>query len=104
MAQRLIGDLRRGGVDAATLDAAGFDEPYPRAGIEWLIATAPEVILDASEDPEMAAHYWARWPSLPAVAAGRTVALPADEVTRPGAYLDRALRRLRAALAAAPSP
>jgi ABC-type Fe3+-hydroxamate transport system substrate-binding protein len=66
--------------------------------LEWLIAAAPEVILDASEDPEDAASYWSRWPSLPAVAAGRVVAIPATEVTLPGPGLDRGLRVLSQAL------
>jgi hypothetical protein len=42
-----------------------FAEPYPRASLEWLIAAAPELILDASDDPEDPRTYWARWPSLP---------------------------------------
>jgi ABC-type Fe3+-hydroxamate transport system substrate-binding protein len=56
------------------------------------------VILDASEEPEPAAAYWARWPSLPAAANGRVVAVPPREVTLPGPYLDRGLRRLAEAL------
>jgi iron complex transport system substrate-binding protein len=78
--------------------AAVFADPYPRVALEWLIAAAPEVILDASEDPADAASYWSRWPSLPAVAAGRVVAVPATEVTLPGPRLDRGLRILREAL------
>jgi len=75
-----------------------FAEPYPRVSLEWLIAAAPELILDASEDPESAAAYWARWPSLPAVAAGRVVGIPASEVTLPGPHPERALARLAAAI------
>lgn len=78
--------------------AAAFSDPYPRVALEWLIAAAPEVILDASEDPEDAASYWSRWPSLPAVATGRVVAVPAREVTLPGPHLDRGLRILSQAL------
>jgi len=90
---------------AAMLEAAGaqnvaaeFEEPYPLVSLEWLIAAAPEVILDASDDPLPAARYWARWKSLPAVASGRVVAIPAAEVTLPGPYPERALRILAAAL------
>jgi ABC-type Fe3+-hydroxamate transport system substrate-binding protein len=93
--------LRAAGAENA---GAVFAEPYPRAGIEWLIAAAPEVILDASEDAQTPQDYWSRWPSLPAVAAGRAVAVPAGEVTRPGPYLDRALLRLAEALGGAPPP
>ncbi len=66
--------------------------------LEWLIAAEPEGILDASEDPEDAASYWSRWPSLPAVAAGRVVTIPASEVVLPGPRLDRGLRILSEAL------
>ncbi len=87
--------LRTAGAENA---AAVFAEPYPRAGIEWLIAAEPDVILDASEDVEDAASHWSRWPSLPAVGAGRAVSIPAASVTRPGPYLDRALRLLARAI------
>jgi len=96
--------------DAGAVNAAaGLGGPYPRAGLEWLIAAAPELILDASEDPKAAASYWSRWPSLPAVASGRVVALPAGEFTLPGPWVDRVLERLAEAihgpgLAARPAP
>ncbi|MGH0032392.1 MAG: ABC transporter substrate-binding protein, partial [Myxococcota bacterium] len=32
----------------ATNLAAGFDEPYPRVGVEWLVAARPERLLDAA--------------------------------------------------------
>jgi iron complex transport system substrate-binding protein len=83
--------LRAVGVDNL---GAVFDDPYPRVGVEWLIARAPELLLDASDDPEPANTHWARWPSIPAVAAGRVVAVTASEVTLPGPYIDRALRSL----------
>jgi iron complex transport system substrate-binding protein len=102
----------RGSFLQAMLEAAGvdnpaavFEEPYPRVALEWLIEAAPEVILDASEDPTDAGAYWARWPSLPAVGSGRVVAIPASAVTMPGADLDRGLRILADALqAAVPAP
>jgi len=75
----------------ATNVAAGWDEPYPRVSLEWLVAQAPEVILDASRDTEPPAAYWARWGSLPAVASGRVVRLPQGEATLPGPALDDAL-------------
>lgn len=84
--------------------AEGFSEPYPRVSLEWLIAAAPEVILDASEDPMPAERYWERWPSLPAVAAGRVVAVPAAEVTMPGPHPERGLRTLAEALRDARTP
>jgi iron complex transport system substrate-binding protein len=87
--------LRAAGAVNAAAELGG---PYPRAGLEWLIAARPDVILDASDEPEDAAAYWSRWPSLPAVASGRVVALPAREVTLPGPWLERALARLAQAL------
>jgi iron complex transport system substrate-binding protein/vitamin B12 transport system substrate-binding protein len=77
---------------------AVFADPYPRVGVEWLIARAPQLVLDASESAEAAADYWARWPSIPAVASGRVVAIPASEVTLPGPHIDRALRSLARAV------
>jgi iron complex transport system substrate-binding protein len=79
--------------------AGGFDEAYPRVALEWLIGAAPEVILDASDDPTEPAAYWARWPSLPAVAAGRVVRID-DAVMLPGPYPDRGLAILAETLRA----
>jgi iron complex transport system substrate-binding protein len=92
-------DAMLGAAGATNLGAA-LGGPYPQAGLEWLIASAPDVILDASEDGQDAKAYWSRWSSLPAVASGRVVALPPAEVTLPGPYVDRGLRRLVAALRA----
>jgi iron complex transport system substrate-binding protein len=95
----------RGSFIDSMLGAAGaenlanvFAEPYPRASLEWLIAAAPELILDASEDPEEPRSYWARWPSLPAVAAGRVHRIEASEVTLPGPFPERSLALLAQAI------
>ncbi len=100
----------RGSFLDAMLDAAGaenpaavFAEPYPRVALEWLLAAAPEVILDASPDASDAASWWSRWPSLPAVRSGAVVAVPAAEVTLPGPYVERGLAILAAALRTAPA-
>src|SRR5262249_12497952 len=75
--------------------ARAFDEPYPRVSVEWLIAMAPDLILDAA-DPASGAHeHWARWPSLPAVEHGRVETLD-RALTIPGPYLDRSLAELGA--------
>lgn len=74
--------------------AREWEDGYPRISLEWLVAKAPEVILDASHDGEPAARYWARYASLPAVAEGRVVALPSGSATLPGPALDEALRLL----------
>jgi ABC-type Fe3+-hydroxamate transport system substrate-binding protein len=71
--------------------AAGFAEPWPRVSREWLIAAAPELILDSSREGGDAQSYWSRWPSLPAVGASRVVRIPEGLATLPGPALDRAL-------------
>jgi iron complex transport system substrate-binding protein len=86
------------GMAGARNAGAELGEIWPRATLEWLVASAPEVILDSDSDPEPAAAYWARWPSLPAVASGRVIAIDAGDVTLPGPDLDRALLRLARAL------
>jgi iron complex transport system substrate-binding protein len=71
--------------------AARYAEPYPRVSLEWLIAAAPDVIIDSADDPMPAAQYWAQWPSIPAVAASRVFDVPAGSVTLPGPFVDRSL-------------
>ena len=71
--------------------------PWPRLAREWLLAAAPELIIDSSPEPEPAAEYWSRWPSLPAVASGRVVQVPQGVTTLPGPALDEALLVLGAA-------
>jgi iron complex transport system substrate-binding protein len=70
--------------------ASELPEPYPRVALEWLIAAAPELILDATEAPPSPAAFWSRWPSIPAVASGGVLALP-PSATYPGPYIDRSL-------------
>ena len=101
----------RGTFVAEMMAAAGaenvgneFAEPWPGVTQEWLLAAAPDVILDASAGAAAdAPKYWARWPSLPAVKQGRVVAVPDGVVTLPGPWLDNALFTLDAALAKKPA-
>ncbi len=97
-------DQMLGAAGARNLAAEAFDEPYPRVSLEWLIAAEPEIILDASESVMPAVEYWKRWLSLPAVRDRRVFSLPTDAVTRPGPYLDRALRTLAQAIHDDPQP
>jgi ABC-type Fe3+-hydroxamate transport system substrate-binding protein len=71
--------------------------PWPRLAREWLLAERPELILDSSPEAEPAADYWARWPSLPAVARGAVADVPQGVTTLPGPQLDEALLVLAAA-------
>jgi iron complex transport system substrate-binding protein len=75
--------------------ARTFGDPYPRVSVEWLIAAAPDLILDAADPAAEARAHWAHWPSLPAVANGR-VEMLASRLTIPGPYLDRSLAELAA--------
>ena len=75
-----------------------FEEAYPRVAAEWLVAAAPEVLIDFSPEALAGVAYWSRWPSLPAVKSGRVLAIEPERVTLPGPYLDRALALLAAAL------
>jgi ABC-type Fe3+-hydroxamate transport system substrate-binding protein len=60
--------------------------------------------FDASDEAPPPQEYWSRWPSLPAVAQRRVVALSAPLVTLPGPYLDRAVEILAAAVSGAAAP
>ena len=73
---------------------------YPRASLEWVIDSAPEVILDMSLDAngQEVAAYWQRLPAIPAVANERVELVDAQLVTMPGPALDRAIGVLARAL------
>jgi iron complex transport system substrate-binding protein len=71
---------------------------YPRGSIEWLIEVAPELLLDLTPSSDSASDFWARWPSLPAVAHGRVITVEASRVSMPGPDLDLALRELAVAV------
>jgi iron complex transport system substrate-binding protein len=86
-------DEMLGAAGAENLGRA-FAEPWPRVTTEWLLAAAPELIVDCSDLAGDAASYWAKWSSLPAVRGGRVVAVPQGVVALPGPWLDRALAEL----------
>ena len=86
--------LRSLGVENLAAEQPGR---WPRLAREWLLVAGPELILDASPDPEPALSHWGRWPSLPAVARGAVVDLPDGVATLPGPDLDEALLTLAAA-------
>jgi iron complex transport system substrate-binding protein len=91
----------RGSFLDSMLEAAGAenlarefgDQPYPRVSVEWLIAAAPDLILDAADPAQGALAHWQHWPSLPAVRNGRVAVLD-RAITIPGPDLDRSLARL----------
>ena len=72
---------------------------YPRLGIESVAATNPDVILQSrmdvtAPDAHTEKAFWERWPSIPAVAAGRVVVLPDDVALRPGPRVADAVEEL----------
>lgn len=89
-----------GGVNVA--DAIGGR--WPRAGMEFLVASAPDVLVDLSvsmgETPraEDLVKAWSSLPSLPAVANGRVVGDRESLMLRPGPRLAEAAEALFAAL------
>ncbi len=74
--------------------ASEFSEPYPRVAVEWVVAGAPDVLIDLSPVKGEALEHWSRWPSIPAVTTGRVVALDAELISMPGPDLDRAFELL----------
>jgi ABC-type Fe3+-hydroxamate transport system substrate-binding protein len=71
---------------------------YPRASIEWLISSRPELLLDLTPGATAAADFWSRWPSIPAVSNRRVVDVDPTHISLPGPDLDRALRELAVAV------
>ncbi|MCH2186172.1 helical backbone metal receptor [Myxococcota bacterium] len=74
--------------------AGDFEDPYPRVGVEWVVAQSPEFLLDLSPDPEGALSYWSRWPSLQAVSDRRVVTMDSALISMPGPHLDQTIERL----------
>ena len=76
---------------------------YPLFSMERALTLAPEVVIDVAMAPAGASEsdvreLWGRWPSLPAVAAGRIHALDQGPLMRPGPRAPAAARALANAL------
>jgi iron complex transport system substrate-binding protein len=83
--------LRRAGA----LNVAGDTQrPFPVWSVEAAVRAAPEVIIDNWVGAAPPADLWARWPSIPAVRAGRVHRLEATATLRPGPRLPLALETL----------
>ena len=78
--------------------ASSFDEAYPRVGREWVVESAPDILIDLSPEPGNPTDFWSHWPSIPAVKRGRVIGLDASLISMPGPYLDRATLALVAAV------
>lgn len=80
---------------------------YPRLNWEQVVDRAPEVILlaDHREDSERAATgsgdmpaEWHAWRAVPAIRAGRVLAVPSNTILRPGPRVGEGLDRLARAI------
>lgn len=76
--------------------AAGLDGQWPRVSIEYIIAAAPDVILDGQmgSDPQSPAGFWSRYPSIPAVRSHRVFGYDQNPVLRPGPRVAKTLEIL----------
>lgn len=83
-----------GGINIADRAA----QSWPRLSIEYVIATAPEVILDGQmgSDPASPESFWSRYPTVPAVREHRVYGYPQDLMLHPGPRVWQALELLAA--------
>lgn len=75
----------------------------PTVGLENVLATQPQAIINATADgkPDAALQAWQRFTDLPAVKYHNLIALPADEISRPTPRMLGVVARLCTALDAA---
>jgi iron complex transport system substrate-binding protein len=66
--------------------AEGFGAQWPRLSLEYILAAAPEVILDGQmgSDPLTPSGFWSRYPTIPAVRNHRVFGYDQNPVLRPG--------------------
>ncbi len=83
-----------GGINIADRSA----QSWPRLSIEYIIATAPEVILDGQmgSDPGSPQSFWAQYPSIPAVKQRRVYGYRQDLMLHPGPRVWQALEIMAA--------
>ena len=53
-------------------------------GIEAVLVRRPEVVVHGADDAQALRRFWARFPTMPAVAAGAFVSVESDWMDRPG--------------------
>jgi iron complex transport system substrate-binding protein len=75
---------------------AGLGAEWPRLSMEYIIAAAPEVILDGQmgSDPMSPSGFWARYPNIPAVRDRRVLGYDQNPVLRPGPRMAQTLEIL----------
>ncbi len=77
---------------ASATNVAPAKNAWPRVSLEYVIAADPEVIIDASagmanEQRTVPGEWWAQYPSLAAVRAGRVHSFRSYKLLRPGPRL-----------------
>jgi iron complex transport system substrate-binding protein len=76
--------------------AGGLGAEWPRISLEYIIAAAPDVILDGQmgSDPETPSGFWSRYPNIPAVRNHRICGYDQNAVLRPGPQIGETLQIL----------
>lgn len=76
--------------------AAGLGAEWPRVSLEYIIAAAPDIILDGQmgSDPHSPAGFWSRYPNIPAVRNRRIFGYDQNAVLRPGPRVGQTLEIL----------
>jgi iron complex transport system substrate-binding protein len=75
---------------------SGLGQEWPRLSIEYIIAMAPDVILDGQmgSDPKTPGGFWSRYPNIPAVRNHRVFGYDQNPVLRPGPRVAQTLEIL----------
>jgi ABC-type Fe3+-hydroxamate transport system substrate-binding protein len=76
--------------------AARLAQQWPRLSVEYVIATAPDVIIDGQMGSDAASprNFWRKYPTLPAVKKDRIYGFPEDPILRPGPRIWKSLDML----------
>ncbi len=79
---------------------ADLHSSYPRPSVEDAVARKPDFLIvlsmgSAADVFERMVKSWSRFPSMPAVARRRAVAMPGDDLVRPSSRLIRGIRDLQ---------
>ncbi len=85
-----------GGINIADRSA----QAWPRLSIEYIIASAPDVIIDGQMGSDRSAPggFWSRYPTIPAVRDDRIFGYPESVMLHPGPRVWMALDMLAAAI------
>ena len=73
-------------------------QAWPRLSMEYVIATAPDVIIDGQmgDDPAVPSNFWGQYPTIPAVRNHRLYGYNQDPMLLPGPRIGQSLEILAA--------